>query len=208
MCIASKTVCRIYSPVLAARIPDYPVSSDEVVHGVVKSFECEFWFRRPSVDRTCGHPDRTKRAGLFAGTQRGRYSTLLKLIAGELTADDEEVTSQPGTVIARLAQEIPKNKGAQFSQRWPATNGTIPGRRRLEGPAKRIENLISPHEAGSRGQLRGTFRRNEAAAGARPRAWHRLRIFCCWTNPQTTSTLKRSPGSRTFCSISTALSFS
>ncbi len=71
-----------------------------------------------SVDFSVGGPLLLERVDLsieahervcIVGRNGEGKSTLLKLISGELRADDGEVRVQHGTVIARLAQEVPQD---------------------------------------------------------------------------------------------------
>ncbi|OZB61306.1 MAG: ABC transporter ATP-binding protein [Lysobacterales bacterium 14-68-21] len=54
--------------------------------------------------------DRNERVCIVGRNGEGK-STLMKLIAGELQADDGEVRVQNGIVVARMAQEVPQGTG-------------------------------------------------------------------------------------------------
>ena len=52
--------------------------------------------------------DRNERVCIVGRNGEGK-STLMKLIAGELQADDGEIRVQNGIVVARMAQEVPQD---------------------------------------------------------------------------------------------------
>ncbi len=59
--------------------------------------------------------ERSERVGLVGRNGSGK-STLMKLISGELTADDGQVARGPGVRIARLIQEVPVGSGSSVQE--------------------------------------------------------------------------------------------
>jgi ATP-binding cassette subfamily F protein uup len=62
----------------------------------------------PLLDHVNLQIDRSERIALIGRNGMGK-STLMKLIAGEIKADDGEITYETGCKIARLEQEVPLN---------------------------------------------------------------------------------------------------
>ena len=59
--------------------------------------------------------ERSERVGLVGRNGSGK-STLMKLISGELTADDGQVARSPGVRISRLIQEVPVGSGSSVQE--------------------------------------------------------------------------------------------
>ncbi len=91
---------------------------------------------RPLLENVSLQIERGERVGLVGRNGSGK-STLMKLISGELAADDGQVLRGPGVRVGRLIQEVPTGNDSSVEE--VVATGLAPTNRLDETPAEPLE---------------------------------------------------------------------
>ena len=150
---------------------------------------------KPLLDNVALQIRKGERVCLLGRNGEGK-SSLLRVIAREITPDSGEVWIRPGAIVASLAQEV-----ADVSEETVLAvvkQGVASGAADADWQAElQVESSHLAARARPRCTASRLVRRLAAACDVRLGRWSRRRTCCCWTSPRTTSISTRSRGSKT-----------